>query len=203
MNFPMRWQEWQVVRKFIFMAANGNGTTKSGVLQCQDQLLMCSGGERVTFNSVGMSGLWPAGILCSRCLGTYTVESGYSIACLHGEVRGGERDGRQSRGSHSSSPPPCRSQGRQTGKSILPLRTVHYKGLPQRRDLSESVPQAGWDGNRWQGRCQSTLITLLESDWSLVQHHRQLQTDKDKGLDQNAGPRFICPFSNACKTCWR
>ncbi|CAB1425639.1 unnamed protein product [Pleuronectes platessa] len=29
------------------------------------------------------------------------------------------------------------SQGRQTGKSILPLRTVHYKGLPQRPCLSE------------------------------------------------------------------
>uniref|UniRef100_A0A7N8YFT9 Heparan-sulfate 6-O-sulfotransferase n=1 Tax=Mastacembelus armatus TaxID=205130 RepID=A0A7N8YFT9_9TELE len=28
-------------------------------------------------------------------------------------------------------PSPCCSQGRQTGKSILPLRTVHYKGLPQ------------------------------------------------------------------------
>lgn len=38
------------------------------------------------------------------------------------------------------------SQGRQTGKSILSLRTVHYKGLPQRPCLSELVPQARWVG---------------------------------------------------------
>lgn len=127
------------------------------------------------------------------------IESGYSIACLYRELRGGEGKGPQSRGSHFSEPPPCHSQERQTGKSILPLRTVHYKGPPQRRFLSESVPQARWDGSRWQGRCQSTLITPWESDWGLVQHHRQLQTDKDKGLGENVGPRFFPPFPSHLK----
>lgn len=162
---------------------------KSGVLQSQGQLLMCSGGERVTFNSVRMSGLWPAWKLCSRCHGTYGIGRQYSLS-LYTKPRGGERNGPQSWGSHFSQPSPCRSQGRQTGKSILPLRTVHYKGLPQRRYLSESVPQAGWNGNCWQGWCQSTLITLLESDWSLVQHRGQLQTDRDKGLGQKK--RWSC-----------
>lgn len=50
---------------------------------------------------------------------------------------------RHSWGSYFIKPPPCCSQGRQTGKSILPLRTAHYKGLPQHSCLSESVPPAG------------------------------------------------------------
>lgn len=117
-----------------------------------------------------------------------------ATAFLYVGLRGGEKKGPQSWGSHFSQPPPCHSQERQTGKSILPLRTVHYKGLPQRCYLSESVPQAGWDGTRWQGGCQSALITLLESDWSLVQRRGQLQTHKDKGLAQNAGARFSALF---------
>lgn len=65
---PQSLQEWQVIQKFIFMAGNGNGTTKRGVLPRYHQLLRCTGGERVTFNSVKMRGLRPA---CSRCTGTY------------------------------------------------------------------------------------------------------------------------------------
>lgn len=41
---------------------------RGGVLLCYHQLLRCTGGERVTFNSVKMRGLRPA---CSRCTGTY------------------------------------------------------------------------------------------------------------------------------------
>lgn len=41
---------------------------EGGVLLCYHQLLRCTGGERVTFNSVKMRGLRPA---CSRCTGTY------------------------------------------------------------------------------------------------------------------------------------
>lgn len=78
---------------------------------------------------------------CSRWPGTYRN----SVTVLP-VFRGAERNGPQDWGSYFSKPPPCRSQGRQTGKSILPLRTVHFKGLPQRHCLSESVPQAGWDG---------------------------------------------------------
>ena len=55
------------------------------------------------------------------------------------------------------------SQGRQTGKSILPLRTVHYKGLPQRPCLSESVPQARWEGTADTVGVKSALITQGKS----------------------------------------
>lgn len=49
--------------------------------------------------------------------------------------------------------------------------------------------RAGWDGEpltRLAVRAHWSLITLLESDWRLVQHHGQRRADRDKG----PSPRF-------------
>lgn len=62
------------------------------------------------------------------------------------------------------SPPPCRSQGRQTGKSILSLGTVHYKGLPHDA-ICQSVPQAGWEllTRKVSGHTDHTVSERLKS----------------------------------------
>ena len=76
---------------------------KRGFPQCRGQLLMCSGGKRVTFNSVGMSG--PSDRLeHSAAAARARAPAADGSACLSGGTDGGrgERNGSQSRGSHFS-----------------------------------------------------------------------------------------------------
>jgi len=45
MKSPLSLEEWEVVQKFVFMAAIGIESTSEGILLCQHQLKMCTGGE--------------------------------------------------------------------------------------------------------------------------------------------------------------
>lgn len=60
---------------------------KRGFPQCRGQLLMCSGGERVTFNSVGMSGPSDRLEYATADAPAHT-QSDCSIACLNGGTDG-------------------------------------------------------------------------------------------------------------------
>lgn len=124
---------------------------------CYSRLQMKSGSKReapqcqasvIDVQRRGEGGVLPASDQPAQSAADALVhmESAYRrviSAQSRGEVRG---MGSGAEGVISASLQLCHSRGRQTEKSILPLRTVHYKGLPRRRYLSESLPQAGWHG---------------------------------------------------------
>lgn len=137
---------------------------------------MCSEGERVTFNSTRMSGLWPAWMqqtpenmhrqACSIS-GHYTMPregweewatelKGVISASLHLAAVRGDKQKNQ-----------CSLSGQFTTRASLSAAVCQSRSLK-------------WVGNCWQGRCQSTLIALLGSEWSLVQHYGQLKGYADK-----------------------
>lgn len=89
----------------------------------------------------------------------------------------------------------CRSQERQARKSIHPLRTVHYKGLPRRCYLSEPVPRVGWDPlTRWVSEHTDHSVRELMKACSAP------QTDNDKGLSK-CRAQIAFPFSHTLITC--
>lgn len=96
---------------------------------------------------------------------------------------------------HFGNPPLCHSQESQARKSIHPLRTVKYRGLPQRCYLSESVPRVGWDPlTRWVSERTDHSVREIMKACSA------LQSDKDKGLGK-CRAWILFPFSHTLITC--
>lgn len=101
----------------------------------------------MTFKSVRMSGLGPARLRRSGCTGTYRKEAAVKLLFMGkpGEAAISHDRGTvpQTSGSYFSQPSPCRSQGRQTEKSIPPTLDSSLQGSPS-APLSVTVsPSSG------------------------------------------------------------